>query len=40
MLAKLIEYDLQFILKTVAIYAVILLCCAALFNMTAYDIPC
>lgn len=40
MLAKLIEYDLQFILKTVAIYAVILLCCAALSNMTAYDIPC
>lgn len=40
MLGKLIKYDLKFILKTVSIYAVILFCCAILFNITAYDITC
>lgn len=40
MLGKLIKYDLKFILKTVSIYIIILLICAALFNMTAYDTSC
>ncbi len=40
MLAKLIKYDLKFILKSVSIYIVILLICAILFNLTAYDSTC
>ncbi len=40
MLAKLIKYDLKFILKSVSIYIVILLICAVLFNFTAYDSTC
>lgn len=37
MLGKLIKYDLKFILKSVSIYIVILLVCALLVNLTAYD---
>lgn len=40
MLGKLIKYDLKFILKTVSIYGIILLCCALLFNITGYDTNC
>ncbi len=37
MLAKLIKYDLKFVLKSVSIYIVVLFICALLVNLTAYD---
>lgn len=40
MLAKLIKYDLKYILKSVSIYIVILLICAVCFNITSYDTSC
>lgn len=40
MLGKLIKYDLKFVLKTIGIYAIILFCCAILFNLTSYDTTC
>lgn len=40
MLGKLIKYDLQYILKSVSIYIILLLACTLLFNLTSYDSTC
>lgn len=37
MLAKLIKYDLKYLLKSVALFGGLLLICAILFNITGYD---
>lgn len=36
MLAKLIKYDLKYLLKSVALFGGLLLICAILFNITGY----